>query len=445
MKKSIVLVTWIYIALIGVWGCSVDEDIITQNTSFEEVLEKNTPNNPIVPEIIRNQVVVKFTDSTLNEIQKKNMRSDLEQTYDFKILQKEVCDCDPQGPELWTIDTLYADFMGVQHLVENLVTNYEDNSGEEEVEEGRAIFDYQFYITIADKTLSGHYNSRLGDKIISSTNPDYVNIAIVDTGIDYDYFNDPILYSTRGESNGSFGDSGWDYVNHDKDMRDDNGHGSKVAKIINSELTANQIPHQLLSIKAFDENGRGSYYDIVCSLNYISKLNNIDIVNMSFGWYGLKKQKILKNSIESMENNVLFIASAGNRGLNVDEEIAHFPSGYAIKNLLGVGGYEIEVSEQVEMPDLLDFISIVESNYGPSTIDIAAPIDGYFYTMDTESNLTINPTGTSFSAAYIAAVAGKLYDKELTSLQLNNAILNSAYRVQGLQNFIQQGRVIVRR
>jgi len=442
MKKSIV--ACICISFIGIWGCSTDDTISTQNSGFDEVLEKNTSNNPIIPEIIRNQVVAKFTDPTLNEIQKKNLRSDLEQTYDFKILKKEVCDCDPQGPELWTIDTIYPDFKGIQHLVEDLVTNYEDDSGDEAVEEGRAMFDYQFYIHIADKTLSGRYTTRLSDKIIPSTNPDYVNIAIVDTGIDYDYFNGPILYNTGRVSNGSFGDSGWDYVNHDKDMRDDNGHGSKVAKIINSELTTHQVPHQLLSVKAFDENGRGSYYDIVCSLNYISKLNNIDVVNMSFGWYGLKKQKILKTSIQSMESHVLFIASAGNRGLNVDEDIAHFPSGYAIENLIGVGGYELEVNGEVQMPDLLDFMSIVQSNYGLSTIDIAAPIDGYHYTMSQESNLTIDPVGTSFSAAYIAATAGKLYDKDQTSLQLNTAILNSAHRALGLQDFIHQGRVVVK-
>ncbi|MGY3793809.1 S8 family peptidase [Aquimarina sp. 433] len=445
MKKSIVTLKLICLSLLGIWGCSVDEESMIESAELNKAYEKSNSYNSVIPDIMKDQVVVKFTNPNLNEVDKKLLRLQIEQSYDFKILNKEVCDCDPEGPELWTIDTTYSNFPGIKHLVENLVTNHENNSGDEEVEvDPRAIFDYQFYIDIADKTLSGNYSSILENKIIPATNSDYVNIAIVDTGIDYDYFDSPILYSTRNIFNNRFGISGWDYVNHDNDMRDDNGHGTMVAKIINSELTSNNIPHQLLSVKAFDQEGRGSYYDIVCSLNYLSKLNNIDIVNMSFGWYGLKNQKILKQIIKLMESNVLFITSAGNLGVNVDEEIPHFPSGYAIENLLGVAGYELDAPEEVQMPDILDFISINSSNYGSETIDIAAPIDGYFYIMNTESNLSINPIGTSFSAAYITASAGKLYDKEITSLELHQDVLRGAYNIYRLENHIHQGRVVIR-
>ncbi|WP_158594481.1 S8 family serine peptidase [Aquimarina sp. AD1] len=442
MKKSIVIVACVCVSLIGVWGCSVDEDNLEEGfLNFEKTASQNIP----IPDIIRNQVVVRFRDTTLSDIEKRNKRITIEGLYNFNILKKETCDCDKNGPELWTIDTTHNNFMGVEHLVENLVTNQSSSNGDENVEgDEHAVYDYQFYITIANNTLSGNYTTSINNRIIASNNPDYVNIAILDTGVDYDFFPDPFLYNTKNIRNGTFGISGWDYINHDNDSRDDNGHGSKITKIITTELNTSNIPHQILPIKAFDQDGSGSYFDIVCGMNYISKLHNIHAVNMSFGWYGLRNQSILKAIMEEITDDTLFITSAGNYGINIDEETPHFPSGYDIDNLLGVGGYELSLEEELELPDLLEFITLERSNYGSLNIDLAAPIDNYTLVMQSNPNLTVHPVGTSFSAAYITSIAGKLYDKENSTLQLYTDIMDTCHKVPRLQRKIEEGNIMLR-
>ncbi|WP_299312265.1 S8 family serine peptidase [uncultured Aquimarina sp.] len=444
MKKSIVTVACVCISLIGIWGCSIDEDNLEENIDTLENIEKNSSNIPI-PDIIRNKVVVRFRDTTLSTIDKKNKRQQIEQLYSFNILNKETCDCDINGPELWTIDTTHNNFLGVRHLVENLVTNDPSSQGDENVEgDEHAVYDYQFYITIANNTLSGNYTTPIDNRIIASNNPDYVNIAILDTGVDYDFFSQPFLYNTRNERNGTFGVSGWDYINHDKDIRDDNGHGSKVTKIITTELNADGVPHQILPIKTFGQDGSGSYFDIVCGMNYVSKIPNIHIVNMSFGWYGLRNQSILKAIMQEISEGTLFITSAGNYGVNVDEDTPHFPSGYAIENLLGVGGYDLSLEEELDIPDLLERITIERSNYGPETIDLAAPMDNYTLIMQSNPNITVYPVGTSFSSAYVTFIAGKLYDKEVPSLQLYSNIMDSCHKIPRLQRKIEEGNVILK-
>lgn len=436
MKKSIILI--VSLVLIGLWGCSIDDENLKDMDVKEENIGKSSAQNVPIPDVAKNQVVVRFKDTGLSNTQKEDIREIIENRYNFEILHKEFCDCDPDGPELWTIDTLQSDFI----RVEELVTNLPDNSEEGVEGDEFASYDYQFYMTIVDHTLSGNRGSGFINKIIPHSGGDYINIAVMDTGIDYDFFSNPFLYSTESAQEGNFGLSGWDYTNHDKDIRDDYGHGSKVVKIITSELNASTIAHQILAIKTFDDSGTGSYYNIVCGMNYISKLPDIHIMNMSFGWYGLKDQSILKGLMEDRDD-ILYVSSAGNLRVNVDGQIPHFPSGYDIENIIAVGGYDVEPDESGTI-DIFDRISIGNSNYGTETIDLAAPIDGYDLLMQSEPEIRVHPVGTSFSAAYITSLAAKLYDPRISTAQLQAIIMNTAFNIPRFNNRIIDGRFILR-
>ncbi|WP_271783645.1 S8 family serine peptidase [Aquimarina algiphila] len=442
MKKSIGLI--IGLCLLVVWGCTTDEGAIRETEAIPSI-SKSTSSVP-VPDIVGNQIVVKF-DETLSTTRKDTIRILLQAAQNFVIQHIEVCDCDPNGPELWTIDTTQIGSPRVETLIgsiEEVVGNLDNNSSESDLEA-----DLQFYFNIDDDQLSGMYASSINDKIISNSNPDIINIAILDTGIDYSYFPGQFLYNTSSTNNGVTDISGWDFINHDKDIRDDHGHGTTVAKVIISELDATNTPHAILAVKAFDKTGRTSYYDTICGVNYISKLTDIHILNMSFGWYMIERQSILENMMKSLENTTLIITSAGNFGVDTDElENSHFPSGYEVDNMIAVGGYELEsdLPDHSTSTDVLNRIIIRNSNFGKEHIDFVAPFDGYELTFNSQGGLieTVHPRGTSFSAAYAAARAAQLHDRGVSVSTLKQTILSSAYRLQRMEQYINNGNVIVR-
>lgn len=434
MKKSIVIL--VCILLSGICGCSIDKDTLVEKVNELENSEKRLAGIP-VPDIVHNQIVIKFNNPLLNSISKQAIRDTIQNDYHFIIKDIDVCDCDPNGPELWTIDTTDILFIGVEGVVDGI----DSDTGEKGVEG-----DLQFYITIQQPPLSGLYPSSMKTKIMPNNSEDITNIAILDTGIDYSHFSGQFLYNTHNTQNGFSDISGWDFVNHDKDILDDNGHGSLVAKIITSELDTNNIPFSILAVKAFNKAGKATYFDVVCGINYISKLPDIDIVNMSFGWYTLNEESILKSIMKSMEDNTLIIASAGNEGVNTDdEENAHFPSGYRLDNMITVGGYELRTISPntlgLRVSEILNDLIIERSNFGVENIDLVAPFDGYDLVFNSHR---IHPKGTSFSAAYTTAIAAQLNTRDLSVLQLKTTVINSTYYLENIDRFIKNGNVLVR-
>ncbi len=437
MKKSMKAI--MVLCLLVIWGCTTDEGNFVEK-EVKQNITKSIGNVPI-PDIVNNQIVIQFNNPLLPSNQKQAIRDTIQARHKFTIQNIEVCDCDPNGPELWTIGITQTGFLGVEELVKNLDSN---------ASEGGVEGDLQFYINISNNPLSGLYSSSMNSKIATNSSPDIVNIAILDTGIDYSYFSGQFLYNTQNTNNGASGISGWDFVNHDKDIQDDHGHGSIVAKVITTELDITNTPYNILSVKAFDKRGKATYFDVVCGMNYISKLTNIHIINMSFGWYGRNQQSILRNLMHDVKNNTLIITSAGNLGLNTDEiENMHFPSGYRLDNTIAIGGYELESEQQNHwgVQDILDRIIIHKSNYGSENINLVAPLDGYNLVFNTQAGNrieTVNPIGTSFSAAYVTAKVAELYDRELSVSDLKNQIMLTTHSLQRIQASIMDGNVLVR-
>jgi serine protease AprX len=108
---------------------------------------------------------------------------------------------------------------------------------------------------------------------------------------------------------------------------DQNGHGSHIAGIVASSLQSadgkfnGMAPDvYLLSVKAFDETGSGSYSDVLDGLNYIYEKHqqlNIRVVNLSLGaevqstyWNDPINQAVMR----LWEAGVVVVTSAGNSG-----------------------------------------------------------------------------------------------------------------------------------
>jgi subtilisin/minor extracellular protease Epr len=143
---------------------------------------------------------------------------------------------------------------------------------------------------------------------------DGINIAIIDTGINY---NHPDLHDNYV--------AGHDFVNNDEDPIDDNGHGTHCAGIIaaidNDIGVIGVAPEaNLYSLKILDSTGSGSSSNLIAAIDWAIQTrydqnpsNNIQIISMSLG---------SDNGVTALESacskaydsGILLVAAAGNDG-----------------------------------------------------------------------------------------------------------------------------------
>lgn len=442
MKKSMKAI--MVLCLLVIWGCTTDEGNFVEK-EVKQNITKSIGNVP-VPEIIKNEVVIQYLDIKIAEGKKKELRKFYENQYQFKIDDIKKCDCNSDNLELWSITPLpgFIGLEGEEGLTGNI--NHKEPSGVVEA-------NYNFYFKVQNQSLENKYSSRISEKIKSNNSKDFVNIAILDTGIDYDFFPDRFLYNSSNTSTCQDEISGWDYVNNDYDPRDDHGHGTTVAKIITKQLDTYNTPYSILAVKTFNQDGIGSYWANVCGINYLAKKQDNFIVNTSFGFYGITEQDIFKNIVDSANDRLLIVSSAGNLGVDTDiSGNEHFPSGYDSSNILTVGGYtkgEFFTSPMHGSPYVGGLLKANGSNYGNSSIDALASYDEHdIILVDTKKlNDTIkySVAGTSFAAAEVTARAARLFKQTSGApLAIKNKTLESGFIVRGLNGYINKGKVIIR-
>lgn len=398
-----------------------------------------TPQNPgaFEAELVGNQMVIRWRNLSLNNEGRKAVRDSIANQHHFDILKVDQCDCENTNLELWTLDTTDGAFIGIEGTLAQM-----DKSGESDVE---GDVQFTFMVDSAGPFSNG---SRKYNQLVGNASGDVVRIAVVDTGIEYDFLSNPVLYDNRNNScQGQI--SGWDYNEGDGDPRDDHGHGTVVTQLIMDELDQKQVPYEIIPVRAFDEEGRGSYFDVLCSMNFISRYSAVKLVNFSFGWRGMEQNTIMNTLMDEMSQSVLFIASAGNEGIDTDlDEQAHFPSGYPAENLLSVAGYsgtplKNDADHTVKEIQLHD-----QSNFGSLSIDLAAPFDDFIVnlnTYDQSRQYRENPAGTSYSSAFVTAKAAHMLFQRpnLTPIALKNEVIASGYACADFVDFSTSGKVLV--
>ncbi|WP_298489354.1 S8 family serine peptidase [uncultured Maribacter sp.] len=423
MKKGILFLMIVSFLLV-LQSCNNDD------TPEEPQMENHEPTITVSPD----QMIVRFAAS-LSEDDRIAIRNESNVT-NFK-----KCDCGNENIELWGID---PSVLAVESTVRGL----------RERHRGEAEGDYQFSFTLPNIT-----NFEVPDAIIPSDiiqftsntlDPETVTIAVIDTGLDYRKYFDAggLLYQDPGAPDCEPEDpeqthtSGWNFIDNTGTSLDLNGHGTYVTKLITSSLEDKGIDYRIMPIQAFNENGEGSLWDIVCAIGYLQRVKaeggSIDIVNASFG--GTIEKELFENNgllstmIGELQNDMLFVASAGNEGIDTDRSnLRHFPSGFTAENIIGVGGY-IENGSTINMHP--------ESNYGNLSIDIAVPFDGYSIPLDDSANIDLR--GTSYSAARISALVSEYYinNGKPNPINLKNQFLSTATSTPALQDSIHSGRVL---
>ncbi|MFP5113795.1 Ig-like domain-containing protein [Bacillaceae bacterium C204] len=215
------------------------------------------------------------------------------------------------------------------------------------------------------------------------TNQQQVVVGVIDTGID---INHPELidsiWTNPGEiaNNGIDDDGnryiddihGWDFYHSDNsvfDAEDGDDHGTHVAGTIAAKggngigITGIAPNVKIMPLKFLGADGSGYTSDAILAIEYAKKMG-VKITNNS--WSGTDYDQALKDAID--QANMLFVAAAGNDGLNNDQQPG-YPASYDSPNIISVAAID-------NSGKLADF-----SNYGASSVDIAAPGTNIFSTV----------------------------------------------------------------
>lgn len=272
-----------------------------------------------------------------------------------------------------------------------------------------------------------------------STGSNDVIVAVFDTGVDYTHPDlSPNMWTNPNEipSDGLDND-GNIYVDdiygintaysgyQPGNPMDIESHGTHVAGTIgakgdnNSGITGVNWNVKIMAVNTFKiENSSSVTYDsdILKGIDYVldmkSKGVNIVATNNSYGGEGSNSQSMY-NAINNLKNSdILFIAAAGNN--NKDNDTTPFyPSNYDNDNVISVAATN-------SSDNLADF-----SNYGISSVDIAAPGSTVYSTVPNESYSY--KSGTSMATPHVTGLAALIaaYHPEYDYLEIKNAILSS--------------------
>ena len=235
-----------------------------------------------------------------------------------------------------------------------------------------------------------------------------VVVGDIDTGIDY-YHPDlkDNIWVNEAEVNGQRGvdDDGNGYVddyygidtaNGDSDPYDDNAHGTHTAGTIgaagnNQEGVVGVNWHvKIAACKFLTSNGWGYIDGAVECVNYFNALKDagVNIVATNNSWGGGGYSEILHDAISAAnDRNINFIAAAGNDG-NDNDENPSYPASYDLPNVISVAASDSN-------DELTSW-----SNYGATSVDLAAPGDFIVSTYPSYKICTPNDDHIYFSDGF---------------------------------------------
>jgi subtilisin family serine protease len=212
-----------------------------------------------------------------------------------------------------------------------------------------------------------------------------VIVAVIDSGVSLDHpdiigklwanTDEVATNHVDDDGNGFIDDKfGWDFVDSDSLPLDENGHGTLVASIIGG-ATANGIggtgvaPNaRIMALRVADDFGSfglalTSTSNVLASTTYAAQ-NGARIINASFGG-GQFSMSVAAQMEWLDQQGVLVVAAAGNDSSN-NNVTAFYPANYPAANIISVAATDA-FGKRASF-----------SNYGPTTVDIAAPGNDIF-------------------------------------------------------------------
>jgi subtilisin family serine protease len=280
---------------------------------------------------------------------------------------------------------------------------------------------------------------------ITTGSPDLV-VAVIDDGVDFSHPDlDDRAWTNPGESgalalpgvdddgNGYIDDiHGWDFCHDDGTLHDgaEDGHGTHVAGTIAASLNGSGVVGvapdvKIMALKFIKTGGCGFDSMAVEAIDYAASFG-IRIINAS--WGDAHRSTPLESAIA--DGGALFVAAAGNNGLNLDSGSYNFyPAESPVANILSVAAID-------QRGNRASF-----SNYGASTVDIAAPGTNI---LSTYPGGYAWSDGTSMAAPHVSGVAalGLSVTPSLSTAALKSRILARGVTLPGVVGKTVTGRLV---
>ena len=244
---------------------------------------------------------------------------------------------------------------------------------------------------------------------ITTGDPGFV-IAVIDSGTQWSHPDlDSNIWTNSGEvpANGLDDDGngyaddvrGWDFYSGDSNPDDGDGHGTHTAGTIGAEgnngagVAGVTWRCKIMPLRFLGPFG-GSTSDAIAAVSYAAG-KGVKVSNNS--WGGAPFSSALYSAINASKGvGHVFVAAAGNAGTNNDAS-PFYPANYDLDNIISVAATD-------NRDNLADF-----SNYGGTTVDLAAPGVNIASTYPTSSYAW--SSGTSMAAPHVSGVVALVYQR----------------------------------
>jgi subtilisin family serine protease len=277
---------------------------------------------------------------------------------------------------------------------------------------------------------------------LTTTGSDKVVVAVLDSGVDYTHEDlAPNMWKRpasvapyHDDELGTIDDEdGFNAIDNASDPMDENGHGTHCAGIVGAEggndigITGVNWKVRIMPLKFMNAGGYGTTKDAIEAINYVidRKKAGVNVRIISASWGGTQRSRALEEVIrKAYENDILFVAAAGNSTVNNDRS-PHYPSSYP--NVLSVAA--LDRNDQ-----LAKF-----SNYGLKSVMIAAP--GVDILSTWLGNQYEEKSGTSMATPVVSGVAALIVaeNPRISVDQLKKRLLASADPIVALKGKISTG------
>ena len=246
----------------------------------------------------------------------------------------------------------------------------------------------------------------------TTTGSSEVVVASIDTGVDYDHpdlaanmWRNPDEIPANGkddDGNGYYDDVyGINAITGTGDPYDDHGHGTHtagtMAAVGNNGIGITGVAWQarIMALKSISAGGYGDDADAITCINYVvnEKVNHgVNVVAINASWGGGDDNRLLRSAINAAgAAGIVFCAAAGNGSddrIGDDNDVTpNYPSSYDCSNIISVAA-----------TDGNDTLAR-SSNYGSTSVDLAAPGVAIFSTVP--GNAYTTWSGTSVATPHV--------------------------------------------
>jgi subtilisin family serine protease len=235
-------------------------------------------------------------------------------------------------------------------------------------------------------------------------------VAVVDSGVDY---NHPDL------KNRVLKDEGYNFIDNNKNIMDDLGHGTQVAGIIAAESgnkigisgIVGSLDVKIIPIKVLDKNGKGPSDVVAKGIRYAVDIG-ADVINVSID-FEEHDTDIEKALLYASTRGVFVVVASGNSNKNCD---SYSPAG-------DVGAFTVAATTEENSKPYF-------SSYG-TNVSVAAP--GIDVLTTTLGGKYSEESGTSMSSPIVAGIAAMLIaqNPNLSINYLSKIIESTATDIQG--------------